>query len=470
VDTDDLAFYLLDLVSEFAQPLSIFAWDQSRRGYYLNKQNPPSSPQELVAALLELQASGDIRFLWRRSNSKPWRTGGAVRDVGAEEVEAGILEAVPLSYEVTPQGGERWARICNVDWRSWPDYCGRPYERSVDTITTGDPEWTAFWLEVECRWGYVDRDSVTWQEVRPWRPVHWHEEPVGYRVSYPAVESHERKADMPASPCSPTHRPTAPLAPRRVRTLPATARPLQKWSDTQLEKRARKAKGRREFAVVMEQARRQEDLVKLRLWLDWGQPRRHAAARELGRRRDADAVEALVEAVFSHGDLTAVEALAAIGDERCLAPLTTLFAHLGGRSSKLIDTIGGTIASFGEAGVTALLPLAWKDGRGLQALRHTRSERAVEAVRARVHSNWQARSVLESMGVLSTWPWPSEKLSADRLAGLRAIAAKSDWRSRYELASFLRQWRRVDLRGAEDLLAQLREDPDIVVRGEARLV
>lgn len=122
MDTDDLAFYLLDIVSDHEEPLSIFTWDKSRRGFYLNSGTSPSfAREELIAALLELQAAGDVRFLWRR--------GRPVRAVNAEELEAGILEGVPLSYELTSQGGERWARLCAVDWGRWLDDLSRFVQR-----------------------------------------------------------------------------------------------------------------------------------------------------------------------------------------------------------------------------------------------------------------------------------------------------------------------------------------------------
>lgn len=221
---------------------------------------------------------------------------------------------------------------------------------------------------------------------------------------------------------------------------------------------------------MMERARRQQDLVRLRRDLDSGEQYRYAAARELGLRRDTGAVDALLEAVFSERDLAAVEALAQIGDERCLAPLATLFAHLSEHRGCLADTIGRTIASFGEAGVSALLPLIdVKGGKALQALRHTRSERAVEAVRARLGNSWQAISVLASMGVISRWPRPKQRLSPEKLETLETQAASPNWMSRYEVVITLRDWF-VDPTGAEHILARFREDPDIVVRGSARLI
>ncbi|MBL8211489.1 MAG: HEAT repeat domain-containing protein, partial [Bryobacterales bacterium] len=452
------------VVSDHAEPLSIFTWDKSRRAYYLNSgTNPSFTRDELIAALLELQADGDIRFLWGRPRDNWWRMGRPVRAVNAEEMEAGILNGVRLSYELTPQGGERWARICAVDWSRWLDgWICLPESPNADTLTTGDPEWTAFWFEVTARWKEVIPESVRWDEVRPWRPVYWHQEPVGYRVSYRLAGNGEDRANMPAAPWRRTPSAAGPLAPRCVRQLPAAA-PTGR-------SHARKGP-RREFAAVMEQARRQEHLHELRCWLRWRDaPHRYAAARELGLRRDVGSVDTLLEAVFSEHDLAAAEALAQIGDERCLAPLTTLFTYLSEHSGHLADTIGRTIASFGEAGVTALLPLLDRNGgAGLQALRHTRSERAIDAVRSRLGNSWQAISVLSSMGVLSRWPRPKRRITPEWLAALEKQAASPDWMSRYEVVRSLRDWR-VDPAGAEPLLARLREDPDIVVRGSARLI
>ncbi|MBL8217050.1 MAG: hypothetical protein JNK87_40395, partial [Bryobacterales bacterium] len=127
--------------------LSVFAGDKSRRGFHLNSgTNPSFTRDELIAALLELQADGDIRFLWGRPKDKPWLSGRPVRAVNAKELEAGILKGVRLSYELTLQGGERWARICAVDWSRWLDgWICLPESPNADTLTTGDPEWTAFW-------------------------------------------------------------------------------------------------------------------------------------------------------------------------------------------------------------------------------------------------------------------------------------------------------------------------------------
>ncbi|MBL8211490.1 MAG: hypothetical protein JNK87_12290 [Bryobacterales bacterium] len=125
----------------------------------------PQFTRRELAASLELQAAGDIQFRHKRRR---------LRSATADELETGILGALPLLYSVTQQGGERWARLCRVDWRQW-------VERDDEEITSGDPEVTAFWFEVARRWADVVAESVKWEEVRPWRPLHWHEEAVAGR-------------------------------------------------------------------------------------------------------------------------------------------------------------------------------------------------------------------------------------------------------------------------------------------------
>ncbi|MBL8211491.1 MAG: hypothetical protein JNK87_12295 [Bryobacterales bacterium] len=189
-----------------------------------------------------------------------------------------------------------------------------------------------------------------------------------------------------------------------------------------------------EFATALEEARGGADAKQLREWLSyWNQLRRYAAAQELGDRRDAASVRALLGAVFSFGDVAAVEALGQIGDAQCLAPLLTLFEYSCGRPQQLVDTLGRTIAGFGGAGVTALLPFA-NTRRGSWAL---------DAARA-----------------------PTEPVRRASAADVEPLVYREDWQSRLLAVELLRCC--VDPKAAAPLLARLREDPDVVVRYCAR--
>ncbi|MBL8211492.1 MAG: HEAT repeat domain-containing protein [Bryobacterales bacterium] len=463
VDIDDLAFYLLEVAVEFPIPLRYFSANPGRLGGWLNHSVPRHSRSELIASLLELQAAGYIRFLW---------DGKSAEAVNAAEVEAGIVNGVPLSYELTPHGGDRWAAICGVNWRYWKAYDGYPgFDTTKHVLTTGDMEYTEFWLEVDRRFQVVVPGSVQWEEVRPWFPVEWHEEPAGWRVTYVTQDNETPETSVARSrwaPYRPTPRPTSPLAPRAVRPVPVVDRPLQHLGDEELDWWGA-GDPRREFAKEMERVARSDDLATLRLWLRCDGAR-YAAARRLGTLRDKVAVPALLRAVFSEGDIAAVEALGEIGDERCLSPLTTLFEYLEERKhGPLLDTIGRTIAGFGEAGATALLPFADRES-GCQALVYSKSERVVaELQRQAADGGWQAWEALVEMGLLSRRRRkPPSKLTPERAAQLTAWAARPDWKSRFELVVHLLNTPSMLPEDAADLLAKLREDPDPVVRGCAR--
>jgi len=218
------------------------------------------------------------------------------------------------------------------------------------------------------------------------------------------------------------------------------------------------------LASALQEARAGTAAQELQQWLGYrDELRRYAAARELGARREQEAVPALLRAVFSYGDVAAVEALEKIGDSSCLAPLATLFEHGGDLPRPLLDTIGRTIAGFGDAGVTALLPIANRF-RGLRTLAHTRSPQAVEAVRAQLNGrlNWVAEDILIALGAMS-------RVSRRDVAVdyLESLARREDWQSRLQALQLL-HWCVDPMQGAS-LLAQLRDDPDIAVRGCAQL-
>ena len=110
MDTDDLDFFLLDIVVQGRFPLHIFTWDRYSLSLTVNRDVPSFTWHELIAALLELQAAGDVRLSWKQKR---------LPSVTADELEAGIVGAVPLHYGLTRRGGDRWARVCGIDWRLW---------------------------------------------------------------------------------------------------------------------------------------------------------------------------------------------------------------------------------------------------------------------------------------------------------------------------------------------------------------
>jgi hypothetical protein len=63
VSTDDLDFFLLDIVSSGSQGLPVFDIDIAKLGECLNCRVPHFTRPELIAALVELHSAGDLEAI-----------------------------------------------------------------------------------------------------------------------------------------------------------------------------------------------------------------------------------------------------------------------------------------------------------------------------------------------------------------------------------------------------------------------
>jgi hypothetical protein len=375
---DDLEFFLLDIVSAFSRGLPVFDLDTARLGEHLNCHVPQFTKSELIAALLECHEAGDLDIVVEQPNGRR----SAFRP-NAEDIEAGIAGAVRMSYRLTPQGGERWAQIAGINWKLWSGDCGSTWH--IGSITTGDREFTEFLLEWEVRRGNAGK-AISWKEVRPWKPVHWREEPVGYQVRYRL-----RQDGRPAGPClfpsdwQDSLADTSPvpvLSPRRQRRIAPEVRPFESLTQKQLESRLSHRSGLTRLAAATELGRRPDLTPLLIQLLEWRCPvTRFAAAKALGRRRVKEAVPALLGVLLGRQDTAAADALGRIGDQRALGPLLTLFEWCSYPGPKFFEAVERTIVQFGDKAMGRLEKLARKSPalrhRLLGALCHSRSQHAL---------------------------------------------------------------------------------------------
>jgi HEAT repeat protein len=379
--TDDLEFFLLDIVSTGTHGLPVF--DIDNLGECLNKHIPQYTRPELIAALLELFQCGDLEAELKQPSGRRWKPFQPNRD----EIEAGIAGALRISYRLTPQGGERWARLVGLDWSLWDFDCWSTTHTGA--ITTANREFTEFLFERKLRQGKA-RGPGLWKEVRPWKPVYWHAEPVGYQVRYRISTGELVKDDFFPfvwQEILPDKRKAPVLAPRRQR-LPAPAvRPFQWLTEKQLEGRLSDRSARTRLAAGTELGRRADSTELLIKLLRKRCPAiRFAAGKALGRRKVKPAVPALLGVVFEHHDVAAAEALGRIADKRALGPLVTLFECWRGYNlfpePKFFEAVERAILQFGDQAISKLERLARKSSavqnRAFHALSQSSSQRAVK--------------------------------------------------------------------------------------------
>lgn len=331
--------------------------DPAQLGESLNCRVPDFTRTELIAALLELVKVGDIEVVLERRR---------VLLPNAVEIDAGIGGAVPMAYQLTPQGGDHWARIAGVDWKIWD--LDNWSTSNFGSITTGDREFTEFLLEKEVRKGNVYK-LVAWKEVRPWKPVDWHQEPVGYQVRY-RLASSKKQAPGPRFPAgwntvSVDPRPTPGLSPRWRRPGSAESRPLQALSEKQLQTRLIHRDVLMRLAAATELGRRSESSrLLMELLVSRCPAVRFAAARALGHRKSKQAVPALLGALFRNQDVAVAEALGIIGDPRALGPLLPIFTWWPewswGSEARFFEAVTRAIGQHGDMAVKRLEKLARK--------------------------------------------------------------------------------------------------------------
>jgi len=378
--TDDLEFFLLDIVSTGTHGLPVF--DIDNLGECLNRHIPQHTRPELIAALWELFQRGDIEAELeppngRRSTFQPNR----------DEIEAGIAGAIRVSYRLTPRGGERWAQLVNIDWNLW--YSDRWSTNRTGVITTADREFTEFLFERELRQGKACGPGL-WKEVRPWKAAYWHDEPVGYQVRYRESSGERVKDDIIPyvwqEILPDRHKPPV-LAPRRQHFPAPEVRPFQWLTEKQLETRLNDRSVRTRLAAATELGRRPDSTTLLMKQLRRQCPAiRFAAAKALGEREVRQAAPALIGVLLEHHDVAAAEALGRIGDKRALGPLVTLFEWWRGvrlyPEPKFMEAIEWSIVQFGDEGIGKLQRLARRSSslqeRVFYSLSHIRSPRAIQ--------------------------------------------------------------------------------------------
>jgi HEAT repeat protein len=381
VSIDDLEFFLLDIVSTGTHGLPVFDLETVHLGQCLNCHVPQFTRPELISALLECSEAGDLEIVVEQPSGRR----RAFRPNG-EVIEAGIAGAIPMFYRLTPRGGERWAQIAGIDWKLWEDCWSIT---RTGSITTSDRLFTEFLLEWEIRRGNAGK-PISWKEVRPWKSVYWHEEPVGYQVRYRSRKEEESAwprlfppdwQDFPAvTELAP------PLSPRRQRRPALEVRPFASLAEKQLESRLNHRSVITRLAATAELGCRPDSTSLLIQLLRRGCPAiRFAAARALGRRRVKEAVPALLGVLLGHQDVAAAEALGLIGDRRALGPLLTLFEWWRRYTSllepKFCEAVERALAQFGDRAIRRLERVAAKSpssrARLLGVLSHSTSQRAV---------------------------------------------------------------------------------------------
>lgn len=402
--TDDLDFFLLDIVSNGSHGLAVFDIDIANLGECLNCRVPHFTRPELIAALVELHEAGDIEAILKQPRERQ-----VVFQPNRIEIDAGIAGALRVSYRLTPQGGERWARIVGVDWGLWE--LDNWSSTNFGSITTGDREFAEFLFEREVRQGNA-RKLVAWKEVRPWKPVNWHEEPVGYQVRYrpKPIEKQTQGLRFPADwntvPIDP--RPAPVLSPRRRRPSAPEVRPFESLAEKQLDSRLNHRSALTRLAAATELGRRPASTpLLIELLRRWCPAVRLAAARALAHRKAKEAVPALLGVLFRNQDVAAAEALGCIGDSRALRPLLTIFEWWRGWTPfpepKFFEAVERAIVQYEDKAVTRLEKLACKSlglqNRVLSALGHSSSERAVQILIGQMPEHFdQVADLLSRMG------------------------------------------------------------------------
>jgi len=378
--TDDLDFFLLDVVSTGGIGLPVF--DIPNLDECLNRDVPEHTRTELIAALEELFERGDLEA---RVQTKGGRQRTGLR-LNADEIEAAIAGAFRASYWLTAQGGSRWAEHTGIDWQRWDDDWQTSH---VGCITTASREFTEFLFERKVRAGEA-RGPGRWRELRPWKATYWHTEPVGFEVRYRTKDVPRIKDDIYPFVWQqnlPGRGAPRGLAARRSRALKEKARPFEKLTERQLERRLWERSPRANLAAAMEIAMRADGMKRMLSLLHSGCPVwRYCAAKALGARNVVEAVDALMGVVFHRQDVAAVEALGRIRDPRTLAPLLVLYEWWHGYASfddpQFFAELERAIVAFGDEAIgrieALMLEKRISPHRAFGAMGRSRSRRAVE--------------------------------------------------------------------------------------------
>jgi HEAT repeat protein len=356
---DDLDFFLLDIASEY--PFSLDRFNRVELCYFLNRNVPPYSFEELKLALAEMFQRGDAvaRIECRPGSSR-------IFVPTLDEIEAGLRGAFVLAYRLTPEGGARWESAVEADWSLYVSWSG---SERYGWRETQSREYLEYILDIERAEGSI-RGEIRWKELRPWRPLYWKTLPGGCQARYRTTDMGNRRESPQLAGIAPPpwgqevtprfHRGPKGLAPRRLRhPQPGNAEPQDFGPPQRKTELPHIIKDpRRMFAVACESARSADTEALLRM-LNWSfAEARFASVRQLAERRESAAVPPLTALVLRKQYLPALWALGEIADERTLPVLELLLEYDAPGRMSPGGSWGGflvrAIAGFGERALPML--------------------------------------------------------------------------------------------------------------------
>jgi len=172
------------------------------------------------------------------------------------------------------------------------------------------------------------RSSDLVEEVRPWKPVYWREEPVGYQVRYRSRQEGTRGAtslSVRLARLSGRYKHAPVLSPRRQRRIAPEVRPFESLRQKTTGGSIESSVGSHAACGRKPSLGRRPDSTSLLIELLERRARPLASgARALGRRRVKEAVPPCWGVLLGSQDTAAADALGRIGDRRALGPLLTL--------------------------------------------------------------------------------------------------------------------------------------------------
>lgn len=325
---DDLDFFLLDAAWRCGTPVDIFFCHCP--GIHLNIHCPPYSPEELLLALSELFARGD---LIARGSKYEWSRGRQLEFTPTrDEVEAALHGAIPLYYELTAQGGTLWESITQPDWSRYVDWSS---DCRFDEIACPSRDYLEYRLELERRSGAIG-GPVEWRELEPWKLLAWKTMPHAWQVRYrtaPEPRGSSRTDDLFPPPWDRRRRHWPPgrvnLAERRVRADSRQPAEEERWPQRRLQKRmSRGWPIRQAFSAACAYVQRADTVTLLRDLADYNASAvSFAIVRELVQRRERRAVPILIRMLWRNQREVALWALGELCDEEALPVLSILLEY-----------------------------------------------------------------------------------------------------------------------------------------------
>ncbi len=170
----ELEFFILSIVYEHHHHLSIF--EAPELGVAVNRHPPDFTRDELIETLSDMFCCGDVTA--RRKNSKPFIP-------TPEEIDAGLCDALDITFGLTLQGGARWEKMARFDWNY---HLGGWFEDGFEGPSREMMEAYLTWTRSAVP------GSEMWKVVRPWKATYWKSFPKGVRVQY--RNAPEKSADQ----------------------------------------------------------------------------------------------------------------------------------------------------------------------------------------------------------------------------------------------------------------------------------